>query len=304
MKKILLGMLAPVALLATDYAFVDLDRPWEIACDYPWHFEADGRTVGSATFDNPHKSKGSHLTYSDAHVFGYYSHFLNPNNALSWQLGYTYMRLNWDKPDRFDQKNFHLGVASLAYISTGLDRWRWIVNLGLTVDTTTFDFGHSSVYYGLLWGRYAFRQNFGVHGGLFGITGVHTTYTLPVIGFDWTIAQKWQLNAVFPLDFSLTYHFNNMWSAALFWETFGGPYHYPWRVNGGQGRFRDAIVEVYSKGLELDLNFDFRKNFHAGIGGGYNFGGWLLVRNHEGRHGRYYKFNSAPYAQANLAITF
>ncbi len=307
MKKIAICTLAPLALLATDYAFVDLDHPWEIDKKYPWHFETDGRIVGSADFE--HSSGKGSLHYKDAHIFGYYNHFWNPKNAFSLQLGYTYMQLDWEKNPRFDQKNFHLGLASVAVISNQLERWRWVVNLGATVDTTTFDFGKSSVYYGLLWGRYSFLQSVGVHAGIFAFTGVHTTYTLPVIGFDWFIGSRWKLNAVFPIDFSLTYKFDKFWSTEISWATFGGPYHYPWRVNGGENgrhhdRFHDAIVEVYSRGIEWDLNYNYLNNFFAGIGVGCNFGGWLLVRDHNGRHGKYYKYNSAPYAQANLAITF
>ncbi len=302
MKKRLACVLAPLSLFATDYVFVDLDHPWEIDKKYPWHFEVDGRKVASANFEDLKHSK---LHYADAHAFGYYSHFWNQKNAVSLQLGYTYMQLDWDKSARgIEQSNFHLGLASVAIVSNALDKWRFILNLGMTVDTTTFDFGHSSVYYTLLWGRYAFLKNVGVHTGFFGFTGVHTTYLLPVIGFDFQINSQWKLNAIFPLDFSLSYNFNSSWEAALSWASFGGPYRYPWRVNGGEGRFRDAVIEVNANGLEVDLNYNYKRNLFAGIGAGWNFGGWILVRDHNGHHGKYYDFNTAPYVQANLAITF
>ena len=292
----------PATVLATDYVFVDLDHPWEIDRCYPWHFEADARKVGAADFEDLKHSK---LKYADAHAFGYYSHFWNEKNAFSLQLGYTYMHLDWENSARgIEQSNFHLGLASFAVISNALDRWRWVVNLGMTVDTTTFDFGHSSVYYALLWGRYAFLKNVGVHAGFFGFTGVHTTYILPVIGFDWFITSKWKLNAVFPIDFSLTYNFAPSWETALSISNFGGPYRYPWRVNGGSGQFKDAVLDVYAKGLELDLNYNYKKHLFLGVGAGWNFGGWILVRDRNGRHGDYFDFNSAPYVQANAAITF
>lgn len=302
MKKILLSILAPTALLATDYAFVDLDHPWEIDRNYPWHFEGDGRTVGSADFR--HSDAQGSLHYSDAHIFGYYNHFWNEKNALSLQLGYTYMHLDWDKSERYKQNDFHLGLASAAIVSNAVENWRWVVNLGATVDTTTFDFGQSSVYYALLWGRYAFTRNAGAHVGFFGFTGVHTTYFLPVIGFDWFINSHWKLNAVFPIDFALSYTFDDSWSTEISWATFGGPYHYPWRVDGGKGEFHDAVIEVYSRGIEWNLNYNYLKNLFAGVGVGWNFGGWILVRDHNGHHGKYYHYNTAPYAQANLAITF
>ncbi len=299
----LLCLLSPALLSAVDYAFVDIDYERATNRRFPWHLVGDYRKIGKAEFTTD-SVKHSHVFYTDAHASAYYSHFLNPNNALSWELGYTYLRFDWDENPRFDQEDFYNALASVAWISNSLERWRWIFNIGATVDGQTFNFGNSGVYYGLAWGRYQYRDTLGLHVGLFGYTGIKNNYVLPVLGADWNFACKWKLNAIFPLKFSLQYAIAEHWSTDLAYSTFGGPYKFPRRVDGGHGKYHDAIFSVYSSGVEWDLKFNVDCRFWASVGAGWNFGGWILIKNSHNQHGKYYKYDSAPYAQANLAFNF
>jgi hypothetical protein len=298
-----LSVLSPALLLAIDYTFVDIDYDRATNKKFPWHVTGDYRKIGKADF-RTHSVKHSHVHYTDAHASAYFSHYLTPHNALSWELGYSYMDFDWKGNPRFNQTEFHNALGSLALVSNCLERWRWIFNAGVTVDAKTFDFGSSAVYYGLMWGRYAFRRNIGLHIGAFAYGGIRNSYTLPIIGADWNFASCWKLNAIFPLEFSLEYTMTPRWSTALDYSTFGGPYRFPRRVDGGHGKYHDAIFSVYSNGLEWNLNYKRDSKFWAGIGAGWNFGGWILIKNRNNRHGKYYKFDGAPYAQANLAFNF
>jgi hypothetical protein len=281
--------------LITDYRFVN---PQQVV-----HFDGEYRDVGKAKF-RTHPVRGTHANYQDAHAFLYLSHYLTPNNSLSWKVGYSYLDFNWLRNPRFHESHYHFVNASLGWVSTSVKDWRWILSTGVSVDAQTFDFGQSGVYYGLMWGRYSFSPTLGMHIGWAGYVGVENGYLVPIIGVDWRASTHWQLNGIFPINVSIEYLFNKNWKAALEVASFGRPYRFPMRIHGGVGQFRNGIFEVYSVGTELDLKFQVDHSFWASVGGGWNFGGWILIKNHENHHGKYYKFDGAPYVQGKLAFSF
>lgn len=281
--------------LVTDYAFVNKE--------HPVHFDGEFREVGKAKFYT-HGAKGTHVEYEDAHAFAYYSHYLTPDNALSWKVGYSFLDFNWLQNPRFSENDYHFVNASLGWISTSLKNWRWILSAGVSVDAQSFNFGNTGVYYGLMWGRYAFSQDIGMHAGWAGYVGVKNGYLFPIIGIDWKAGKNWKFNAIFPLNVSIEYLFNRYWSSLLQLTTFGRPYRFPIRAQGGKEHFRNGIFEVYSKGLELDVKLNTGDTFLVSFGGGWNFGGWILIKDQDNHHGKYYKYNGAPYIQAKLAFSF
>ncbi len=300
MKKLLtLLSVCSLKLWAGDYAFINLDYGRAVQRKAPWHIASDARVVGSAEF----KHKDSSLHYTDAHASLYYSHFLAPHHALSWEIGYSYTHLGWEKNPRFHQQDFNELLASLAWVSDALEGWRWTFQAATSVNADTINFSNSGVYSALAWGRYCYSKHIGLHIGMAGFTGVKQTYTFPIIGFDAHYA-NWLLQAIFPLDFSLKYSFTSNWFTSLVYDTFGGPYRFPRRVEGGHGKYHDAIFEIHSTGVSWDFGYESGKRIWASIGAGWNFGGWILIKNARGHHGKYYKYDSAPYGLAKLALSF
>ncbi len=277
----------------SDYYFVDPDRHWHTEASYRWIAEAD--------FEKHHFH---HLNYSDADAGLYYTQNFDDENSLTYELGYDYLRLNWDRNPRFHQKNFNYLIGSLGYVSTTIDRWRWIINTGFSVDAERLDFGPSGVYHGMLWGRFHFIDTMGIHVGVLGWYGVKNGRGFPIFGFDWKFNDKWSGNAIFPVDYSLAYSFDESWSLETSYASFGGPYKYPRRAHEGVHGFRDPIFFVYSNGVDLVLKYKFEHLLRASIGGGWDFGGWVYIKNHKSHHGKYYHFKSAPYVQGSLALTF
>lgn len=277
----------------SDYYFADPDRHWHVEGAYRW--------INKADFE---KHRLHHINYSDADAAIYYTQAFNDENSLSYGLGYDFLRLDWKENPRFSQTNFNYLVGSLGYVSTILDKWRWIINTGFSVDADRFDFGPSAVYHAMLWGRYHFSNYCGVHVGVLGWYGVKNGRGFPVFGFDWKFNDKWSANAIFPIDYSLTYALSDEWSLETAYASFGGPYKYPRRAHHGSPGEKDPIFMVYSNGVDLTLKYKFEHLLRASLGVGWNFGGWVFIKNHENEHGKYYHFNSAPYAQGSLAITF
>jgi len=288
------GYLAAHSIAATDFMWIHdghhVDLDVEARHVFPADFETD---------------KYKQLHYDDGYAALYLAHNLcNPCHSLAYEVGYSFFRLGWKENPRFSEQDFNFATASISYISTGLDDWRWVLRAGVSVDSDDFDFGQTALYYGLAWGRYQISDCAGAHVGAFGYAGVENNYFLPVLGLDWTFCDKWTINAIFPLKADIEYAFNDTFDIALNFRTFGGPYKSPKRVPGGHGRYHDAIFSVYSSGLELDLNYHCGTWFTAEIGGGWNFGGWVNIKDHENRHGKYYKFDGAPYVEASVSISF
>ncbi len=277
----------------SDYYFVDPDRNWHVEGSYRW--------VGQADFE---KSKWHHINYSEADAGLYYTQIFDDENSLTYGLGYDYLGLHWKENPRFDQQNFNYVVGSLGFVSTTLERWRWIFNAGFSVDAERMDFGPSGVYHGMLWGRFHFIDNMGIHVGALGWYGVKNGRGFPVFGFDWRFNDKWSGNAIFPVDYSITYSFDESWSVETAYASFGGPYKYPRRAHNGAPGFHDPIFSVYSNGVDLTLKYKFEHLLRATLGVGWDFGGWVYIKNHESHHGKYYHFKSAPYAQGSIALTF
>jgi hypothetical protein len=277
----------------SDYYFIDPDRPW--------HFDGRYRAVARADFDN---HKRGHLDFSDATAGVYYTQFLNDENSLTYEVGYDFMRLDWDKNPRFKQTNFNYLIGSLGFVSTTVDRWRWIVNVGFSVDAAYFDFAQSAVGHGMLKGRYHFADCCGVNVGLMGWYGVLNGKAWPIFGFDWKFNEQWAARAIFPNDFSLTYSFADYWSIDAAYACFGYPYRYPHRAHDGINGHHGSIFEVLANAAELSFNFKFEHLLRASIGAGSTIGGWILVKDHDNRHGKYYHYEAAPYIKGSLDLTF
>jgi len=284
------------SVYATDYCFVDKK--------HHWHFDTDFAVMGNASFREPNSVKHSHMQYAEGTSSLYYNHFVTENNAIVAQAGLNYTHIGWEQNPRFNQENYYYGIASLSWVSYAIDKWRWVINGGVTFDATKFDIGNSGIYYGLLWGRYQYTPTLAMHMGFFGYIGGRNGYLLPVLGIDWWWSSKWEFKGVFPLETSMNYHFHRHWTTAIMFTTFGGPYRFPRRAHEGVRGYDNGIFEIYSTGIEWDLKFKNTQCFKAGLGAGYNFGGWILIKNEHNHHGRYYKFDSSPYGRVYLAFNF
>jgi hypothetical protein len=281
--------------LVTDYSFVD--------GKHPVHFDGEYRYVSKAKF-RTHSVKGTHETYQDAHAFLYYSHFLNQENSLSWKVGYSFLDFDWKANPRFRQDKYNFVNANVGWVSNSIKEWRWILQAGVSVEAPTFNFGQTGVYYGMMWGRYAFAPNIGMHIGWCGYVGVENGYVLPILGIDWNSGKHWKFYGIFPINLSIHYLFNPHWSLVAEAATFGRPYRFPIRAHDGIGRYKNGIFEIYSKGIELDLRYKTHNAFWVSVGGGWNIGGWILIKDHANNHGKYYKYNGAPYVQGKLEFSF
>jgi len=279
--------------LATDYCFIHRrDRVYVDGFFTP---------VAGASIDK-RGFRGSDLHYAEGAGAIFINAYPAEDHALSFELGYSYMRLNWDQNPAFKQDHFNDAIFSIAYITTAMKQWRWVVNLGVHANLDNFNMGSNAFYTGTIWGRLAYSDPLGIHIGVVGQTGVKSTYLFPILGFDWYFHRQWKINAVFPLDFSLNYFFAKNWSTALSYRSFGGWYRSFHRV-GKKENLPESMVSVHANGLDLGIYFN-SKHFSAGVFGGANFGGWILIRNRHGAKPIYFHFDAAAYGGVKASLEF
>lgn len=297
-----LALMLPSFALATDYIF--LNEGAFVKPQHPWHVEGDFSKVGGASLTNA-GMQGTKLHYSEGNAAVFFSHFINQENALSWQVGLHYIDVNWKQNPAFTENQYTYALASMNWISDSIQKWRWKIGAGISFDTKTCNVGQTGVYYGTLWGRYTHSDHLDLHLGFFGYYGAMNGFILPVLGFDWWMTPKWQLRAIFPQDAALRYHITNYFAAAILATSMGGPYRFPYRIQGGTtDQTSDGVFKIYSTALEGNLELSLENICTLGVGGGYDFGGWLLVMNDKSHHKRYYFFDGAPYVRFFASLTF
>lgn len=266
------------------------------------HFEGEAfySAVGGADLQDP--PEPSKLYYSEAGASAYAGFYPNKDNTISFQGGYNLMRINWNENPVFSQKNFNDLVVSLAWISTSLPDWRWVMDVGAHIDTNYYNLATNTFYTAFLWGRLSYKPYMGFNYGFLGQVGVKSYYILPIIGLDTFVSQHIQICAVFPLDISVAYYVSRQLHFRVKWRSFGGWYraNHEAKIEGpGHG----PLITLSSSGVDGGVYFDgYGLRFSAF--GGWDFGGWLFTQNYNKTNKEYYHFGGAPYAGGKLDFAF
>ena len=242
------------------------------------------------------------LHYLESATALYLNTYLSDTDALSFQLGYGLMKIDWDKNPFFNQDYFHDAVFSIAYVTTAVENWRWIFNLGAHIDAEQWDPINYGFYNLTMWGRLQYLENLGLHIGMVATSGNERTQALPILGADWMINDRWRIAGIYPCEGSVSYFFNRNLSLAATYRGFGG-YYKSFHRTGKNEPLPKAVVSVFSTGADLGLTFR-KKSTKIEVYGGYNFGGWVLIADKHGDHKRYFHTKGNGYAGAQATFAF
>lgn len=212
-------------------------------------------------------------------------------------LGYSPTYLKWHGNPWFDQDHFNIVSISLAGFTQRIESWFWRTQLTANFNADEWSSKYTS-YDILLWGRYAYSKNIGIHFGFLAQTGLRMDRIYPVIGFDWQISRRWKLNAIFPVNISLLYSFSHHWSlgaAARFFNT-------RFRV-GHNDHSLKPLVRYTNTGAELIIKYE-DNSMSANIHAGSTLGGTFRVANRKNKHARDYNFDPAAYMGAEIEVKF
>lgn len=265
-----------------------------------FQFNVLGDGLGKAKFTKKHRDHG-HIQFD---------HFSAVADAVVWfndcdkegvnvGFGYEYTRLKVNPHFLFKRQHYDTALVNLTFFTHRLDDWRWVAFAQYNIDADKWDFTDYSTFDLLLWGRFDYCTTMGVHIGIYAETGMKADLVLPILGVDWRIGKSWKLNAVFPLNVSLIYNWNDKWAVALAARVFNE------RHRAGKEGLRNKAVWRYSNGgVELALRYEPNGKLQANIHAGYATGGKLKVASQHYHHKRHYRFDGSPYAGAEATVSF
>lgn len=287
----------------TDFDFQDYsaESPSAADTDSPFSFTINADWIGKSKIKNTHY-EGDKFSFRTAEaelgMVVYYDK--SYKEAINLSVNYSPTHIEWEDDNPwFDQENFHIVSFSVGASTQRLCKWLWRGQANINADISEISAGFSYCTYDfLLWGRYEYCNNIGIHAGLIVETGMRTDRVYPILGVDWAINSKWKLNLVLPVNVSLEYYATEAWTLALEGRNFS----FRDRVGRHEANPR-SVVRYNNVGAEFAAKFTRSKvalNLHAGA----TLGGRFRVADPSNHHPRTYKFDSAAYAGGEFTARF
>lgn len=256
--------------------------------------------IAEADFDES-ALRGEHLAFRIGRIHLGTLCYHNPRckEGVSVGLAYTQTYLRWNQNPYFNQRYFDTASFNVSGFSHRLQEWYWRGNVSFNFDTDHFDPEEYLTYDLLLWGRYTYCKNFGLHVGFYAITGMKVDRVYPILGVDWLYRKNIRINLVFPVDINATWEINKCWTtgaAIRFFES---------RHRVGEHAELPMAVWVYRVwGAEYFLTYNLSEFIHLNVHGGYTFGGKLKIANKHYDDGHHFKTKPAPYIGATIVMAY
>jgi len=219
--------------------------------------------------------------------------------GVSFGVGYSNTYFHFEKNPFFSNDNFNMVSFTLAGFSGRIERWLFQGYITANWQYDYQNFADYSNYDILLWSKYEYCPNIlNLHAGFLMETGMKIDRICPIIGFDWKFAHKWKLNAIFPVNLSVVYDFQENWTATLAGRLFNLRYRL-----GKHDRLREALLEYYNYGIELGCSYQ-KEGFFINMHAGYTIGGEFKISSRQHKHRKHFDMDSAPYAGGEIAYKF
>lgn len=266
----------------------------------PYTIEAAGDAIQKAKIKKGYlddQSIAFRIVDVDANAVVYYEPCYG--EALILGLGYNNTQFIWKENPFFKETVFRNVDLTIGAASERLNNWLWkgLVTFNLDADHTNWNLYAS--YELMLWGRYAYRTDLGVHAGFLAQTGMKIDHVYPIIGFDWQISPTWQLNVVYPVDISLEYTWNCFWS----FEIAGRFFDHRQRV-GKSEPLSQGLWTYRSSGVELGVNYENNTWLVANIHAGSTISPKVTIANHSNEDKRHFKLKDSYYLGGSCTLSF
>lgn len=266
---------------------------------YPFKISAHGDWIGRSKIDKRgHNHQHVDFYIAEAQAEGVFYYDPDCDEGLGGGIGYSTAHFKWKQNQYFQQKNFNELSLTLSAFSQRITCWLWQAQFTANWQTKYSDLADYTNYDIVLWGRYEFRKCFHMHIGFLAQTGMKIDHIYPIFGIDYTINEKWTINAVFPMNMSIVYKIDDYWSASLAGRLFDVRYRL-----GKHAHLKKALFQYRNRGAELALDYD-KDRIHANIHAGATFGGQFKIANHNNKDKKHFDLGSAAYAGGELAFKF
>lgn len=121
----------------------------------------------------------------------------------------------------------------------------------------------------------------------------------PILGFDWKPNDKWEVNAVFPVNMAIVYNWTDNFAFALAGRLWNSRFRL-----GEDEPIPDGLLKYTNSGIELQGRYQYCSWISAQIRAGYSFGGQLKVANRKYQDKMHFDFEGAPYLGGELLLEF
>lgn len=258
------------------------------------HIDAVGKTQIDKGF---FKGDDVHFAEAEGEVGFIYYYCPTYKEGAGLALGYTATYLHWSDNPWFNQDRFDTLSLSFTGFTERLKRWFWRAQFSINIDTDEWTAPYTN-YDIMLWGRYEYCQNVGVHVGFLAQTGMRLDRVYPIFGFDWQISRKWKLNLVYPVNVSLDYALTQKWSLSIAGRNFNSRH----RVHNNDSHAK-ALVRYENIGAEFAVKYE-DKEVSANIHGGTTLDGRYRVANWHNHHAHTYKLKPSGYIGGEIDVKF
>jgi hypothetical protein len=264
---------------------------------HPLHVGANAIAIGKADVDVKNSSgKDGHLTFNKANAFTYMLLPISRESYFFPRIEYNVFTMDWTKNPKFHQTHFAYVQFALTFLSTAVEKWRWITRIDYNIGANHFSKPKTyGLFSALIWGTHELHRKWHYHIGALGYTGFKGQEVYPIIGFDYRPNKKWMFQAVFPINYSIEYNLTKEWCLSVR----GRPLKERFRT--GKNELQPRSVFSYSSlGAEFNARYEKFLRLELEMFAGYNFGGDMYIKDQNGKHPLYTHVKGAPYIGANL----
>ncbi len=264
---------------------------------HPIHLGFNGLRNGRASINS---GDDGHLYFRKNDIF---LNMLVPMSRTTYlfpRFDWVGFTLDWNQNPKFNETHFYYAQFGLLFYSNALEDWRWIARAEYNLDWEHFNRpAQYGLFSGLLWGKHKLDNRWHYHIGAMATIGMEATVVYPIIGFDYAFTPRWNLEAVFPVVYTLRYKIDEHWRIALN----GRPLKERFRVGAQEPQPRSVFCYT-SFGTELNLHYEKLLRLEAEIYIGYNMGGNFYIKNQQGKNALYTDLEGAPYAGLSFDYGF
>lgn len=292
-------------MITGDFSVENIESPLLAAKPHkggPFRLEISSDAIGQAKLSR-HNYHRQRLAYDELNADGTLVFYYNPQpkEAAYCSLGYCLINLAWNHNPYFRQKEFNNLSFAIGSATKRFSCWVWRSQIVANMNLDHLNLNQYLTWDFLCWGKYKYRQVMNFHIGIYGWTGMRINRLVPIVGFDWSINEKWKLNLVFPVNLSLVYRFNPCWSVAMAARALTSRNRLGRHENLNRG-----LYEYRTVGSEFNLRYKNEDCFpvEANLHCGWSFGGTLKVSNKHHRHQKTFNVGMAPYVGGEVSARF
>ena len=141
-------------------------RPASIWDYHPIHAGGNLIAVGNANVKQKGGEPDGELTYNKANAYAYCFVPISRQSYFLPRVEWNAFTMDWDRNPKFHETHFQFVQFALTFLSTAVEKWRWIGRIDYNIDVKHFTHPKTyGLFSALLWGSHEFHRKWHYHVG-------------------------------------------------------------------------------------------------------------------------------------------